>query len=136
MSPVREHDGEIIMVVDDQTPVRNLVQTILKTEGFAVISAGDGQEALELSREYPGKIDLVITDIKMPRMNGTDLAERLKVERPDTRVLLMSGYASGVLQEYAAAADFLRKPFGTKTLLAKVAEFLNGSESRGSIDEI
>jgi two-component system cell cycle sensor histidine kinase/response regulator CckA len=136
MSPVPERNGEIILIVDDQTPVRNLVHSILKNEGFGVLSAADGQEALELSREYPGKIDLVITDIKMPRMSGPDLAEHLKVERPDTRVLLMSGYASGVLQEYATAADFLRKPFATKTLLAKVAEFLNGSESRGAIDEI
>jgi two-component system cell cycle sensor histidine kinase/response regulator CckA len=81
-------------------------------------------------------IDLVITDIKMPRMNGPDLAEHIRLERPDTRVLLMSGYASGVLREYATATDFLEKPFAPKTLLAKVVEFLKGSESQGAINEI
>jgi len=104
-----------ILVVEDETPVRNLVQLLLTRAGYVVISAGDGQEALELSRLYPGKIDLVITDIEMPRMSGSDLAEHIKLERPDTQVLLMSGYASGVLREFATTAHFLRKAVRTES---------------------
>jgi two-component system, cell cycle sensor histidine kinase and response regulator CckA len=136
MSPVPEHAGKIILVVDDDAPVRNLVQSILTQAGYTVISAADGQKALELSRLYPGNIDLLISDIKMPRMSGPDLAEHLRLERPNTHVLLMSGYASGVLGEYAAATDFLEKPFVPKALITKVAEFLESSKSQGVIDEI
>ena len=86
--------------------------------------------------EYPGKIDLVITDIKMPRMSGPDLAEHLKAERPDTHILLMSGHASGVLRENAMTANFLQKPFASKALIDKVVEFLGGSQSHGAIGEV
>src|ERR1043165_1616024 len=67
----------VILVADDEALIRNLVTLLLQQEGYFVLSAADGHEGLELSRKYPGTIDLVITDFKMPRMNGTDLCGHL-----------------------------------------------------------
>jgi CheY-like chemotaxis protein len=123
------HPQHVILVVDDEPVVRKFVRFILVKAGYVVIDAGDGQEALELSRAYSGTIDLVVSDMTMPRMTGPELAERIHYERPNTHVLLMTGYASGMLREYATSQNFLRKPFAPKKLTDKVAELLNRTES-------
>src|ERR1041385_8832710 len=84
-------DQSVILVADDEALVRNLVTLLLQRVGHFVLSAADGHEGLELSRKYPGKIDLLITDVDMPRMNGTDLCGHLMEERPGIKVLVMSG---------------------------------------------
>ena len=81
----------VILVADDEALIRNLVTLLLQHEGYFVLSAADGREGLELSRQYPGTIDLLITDVQMPRMNGTDLCGHLLEERPGIKVLVMSG---------------------------------------------
>jgi CheY-like chemotaxis protein len=81
----------VILVADDNALVRNLVTLMMQREGHLVLSAADGHEGLDLSRQYPGTIDLVITDVQMPRMNGTDLCGHLLEERPGIKVLVMSG---------------------------------------------
>jgi DNA-binding response OmpR family regulator len=75
----------IILVADDEVMIRNLVTILLQQQGYIVLSASDGQEGLELSRKYPGPIDLVITDVEMPRLNGMDLCAHLLQERPTSR---------------------------------------------------
>jgi DNA-binding response OmpR family regulator len=72
----------IILVADDEVMIRNLVTILLQARGYVVLSAADGQEGLELSRKYPGTIDLVITDAEMPRLNGMNLCAHLLEERP------------------------------------------------------
>ena len=81
----------VILVADDEVLIRNLVTLLMQREGYFVLSAADGQEGLELSRKYPGTIDLVITDVQMPRLNGTDLCAHLLEDRPGIKVLVMSG---------------------------------------------
>jgi DNA-binding NtrC family response regulator len=119
------HDQHVVLLVDDDQQVRTFVRTILMQAGHAVISASDGQEALELSRSYRETIDLVLSDITMPRMSGPELAEHIRQERPDTQVLLMSGYVSGAILDYARSHDFIQKPFPPKKIIDHVSELLN-----------
>lgn len=113
-------DNPVILLVDDEEVIRNLVMHMLEEQGFVVHSASDGQEALELSRRHPGTIDLVITDVDMPRLKGTDLCPQLLKERPGIKVILMSGAAkSGIIN-----LPFLPKPFDGEALLARVRAIL------------
>ena len=122
------HPKRVILLAEDEKPVRRLLQTILTKAGHDVIVAADGQEALELSRAYSGSIDLVVSDIVMPRMTGRVLAQIIREERPATRILLMSGHTSGVLHEFATSRNFIRKPFIPKNLLDKITELLDRSD--------
>jgi len=123
----------VVMLVDDEPQMRTLLRTILLQAGYGVISAVDGQEALELSRAYTDNIDLVVSDIVMPRKTGPELAERIRHERPNTNVLLMSGHASGALLEYATSHDFLQKPFAPGRFIERVGESLKRSKSAAAL---
>jgi DNA-binding response OmpR family regulator len=114
----------VILVADDEPLIRNLVTLLLQHEGYFVISAADGHEGLELSRKYPGVIDLLITDINMPRMNGTDLCGHLMEERPGLKMLVMSGADMSEIVSQNANLPFLPKPFDGKTLIARVRAIL------------
>jgi DNA-binding response OmpR family regulator len=114
----------VILVAEDETIIRSLINLVLQRDGHVVLSAGDGQEGLELSRKYPGRIDLVITDVNMPRMNGIDLYGQLIKERPGIKVLVMSGMDIGKIVTQKANALFLPKPFNGETLKAKVCKIL------------
>ena len=124
------HSQRVILLAEDEPGLRGFLRTILMQAGHAVISAVDGQEALELSRTYSGRIDLVVSDVNMPRMTGSDLAEHILHERPATPVLLMSGNASNTLVEYATKHDFLSKPFAPKTFIEEVSRLLNRPKHR------
>ena len=114
----------VILVADDEPLIRNLVTLLMQHEGYFVISAADGHEGLELSRKYPGAIDLVITDVEMPRMNGTDLCGHLMEERPGIKMLVMSGKDISEIIRQNANMPFLPKPFNGETLKAKVRAIL------------
>jgi DNA-binding response OmpR family regulator len=109
----------------------------LQHEGYFVLSAADGYEGLELSRKYPGPIDLVITDVQMPRLNGTDLCALLIKERPGIRVLVMSGADMHEIVSQNANMPFLPKPFDGETLKASVRAILDqpasGSEHMAAL---
>ena len=109
----------IILFADDEAIVRTLMTPMLEEQGFCVLSACDGQEALELSRKHPGRIDLVITDVDMPRLKGTDLCTHLLNERPGIKVIVMSGAAMDDIN-----LPLLHKPFLGETLIAKIREVL------------
>ena len=96
----------------------------MQQEGYFVLSAADGHEGLELSRKYPGAIDLVITDVEMPRMNGTDLCGHLMEERPGIKMLVMSGKDISDIVRQNANMPFLPKPFNGEILKAKVQAIL------------
>jgi DNA-binding response OmpR family regulator len=114
----------VILVADDEVIVRNLVTLLMQREGYLVLTAADGREGLELSRQYPGKIDLVITDVDMPRLNGTDLCAHLLEERPGIKVLVMSGADVNEIVSQNANLPFLPKPFDGETLRARVRAIL------------
>jgi DNA-binding response OmpR family regulator len=117
----------VILVADDEPLIRNLVTLLLQDAGYLVISAADGHEGLELSRQYPGKIDLVVTDVNMPRMNGTDLCGHLREERPGIGILVMSGTDIRKIVRQNANTLFLPKPFDGETLKAKVKAILSSA---------
>jgi two-component system cell cycle sensor histidine kinase/response regulator CckA len=112
----------VILLAEDDELVRNLIQTVLTREGYSILSAQDGEEALLLSRQYSGQIELLLTDVKMPKMDGLQLRDHLLRERPDIKILLISGRLSGQLSD--KTIHFLRKPFLAKTLRAAVKSLL------------
>jgi CheY-like chemotaxis protein len=118
----------VILVAEDEVMVRNLARHVLQAEGHEVLAAADGAEALTLSRDYRGNIDLLITDVVMPRLDGFGLVRQILLERPNLRVLIMSG-TPGDLRSVPAGTPFLQKPFQAAVLRDKVREMLHtGSE--------
>ena len=125
----------VILVAEDDPIVRNLVRSMLSNEGYAVMAANDGQEALEICREHHEPIHLLLTDMRMPRMDGLTLAENVRQLRPDIKVVVMSGEMSSVIREKNAFHAFLRQPFVPPTLLECVQRVLSSSFS-GTCDNL
>ena len=121
------HGSETLLVVEDEEGVRFLVCDCLRMNGYTVLEAGHGEEALRIAGEHAGEISLMLTDVTMPGMNGRELAERMAALRPGMKVLYMSGCAEtvvcrkGVLEP---GAPFLQKPFGPPDLGRKVRDVL------------
>ncbi len=122
-------ERETILLVEDEEAVRSLTAEVLSRQGFEVIDAQDGVEALRVAHSFAGPIHLLLTDIVMPHMNGRDLAEKLIAVRPDTKVLFMSGYTDHAVvhRELSAGAPFLQKPFTPDALARKVRTLLDGA---------
>jgi CheY-like chemotaxis protein len=118
---------ETILVVEDGHAVRNLVCRMLVQNGYRVLEARDGHHALRVCETYPEPIQLVLTDLVMPHLQGADLAERLRRARPDLRILLMSGYANESVAPRLGrdAVAFLPKPFTSVELVEKVRQVLD-----------
>ncbi len=120
--------SQTVLLVEDQDMVQDLVTEILEDEGFKVVSAYNGKEALEVASSYSGSFDLMLTDVIMPEMNGKDLAAKIKELKPELKILFMSGYTGeemrtrGVLEP---GMNFIQKPFTPDSLIAKVVEVLN-----------
>jgi two-component system cell cycle sensor histidine kinase/response regulator CckA len=129
-APVGTSRGtETILVVEDRTEVRDLTGQVLSMHGYQVLAAGDGIEALQICRGYDSPIHLLLTDLVMPDMNGRELAEQLRLQRPEMRVLYMSGYADRPLVKEIMddqGATFLPKPFTVESLVEKVRAVLGG----------
>jgi DNA-binding NtrC family response regulator len=126
-------DGwETVLLVEDEASVRQASRQFLARSGYTVLEASDGEDGLRVSREHRGPIHLMVTDVVMPRMGGPKLAERLSDERPDMKVLFVSGYAENTVMQHGTidvATRFLQKPFSLKTLARKVREVLEATES-------
>jgi PAS domain S-box-containing protein len=119
--------SETILLVDDEEGVRKLVFAILKAHGYEVIEANNGQTALSAYEKNAHKIDMVLTDVVMPQMNGFELAERLAEVRPELKILYMSGYRDNPIGNSPGDSNraFLHKPFTPDTLLHKVRQLLD-----------
>jgi CheY-like chemotaxis protein len=125
-------DGsEVVLLVDDEEAVRSLARRILKAKGYNVLEAGSGEDALERARKHPGRIDLLLTDVVMPGRSGPEIAQVLSRERPDLKVLYVSGYTHddtltrGLLE---SGVSFLQKPFGFEILARRVRDVLDETE--------
>jgi signal transduction histidine kinase len=125
---------EIVLLVEDDNQVRSVAAMTLEMSGYDVLTAANGEEALLFCQRYDGKVDLLLTDLVMPRMSGQELSNRLLKLRPDTRVLYMSGYSEnaiihhGVMEE---GTDFIEKPFSPGALTRKIREVLDEAASAG-----
>jgi PAS domain S-box-containing protein len=120
---------ETVLVVDDDARVREVAERLLTRSGYTVLVAPDGAEAQEIAQRYDGTIDVLVTDVIMPKILGRDLADRLVRARPEIGVLFMSGYAQPVLASRGTldqGVTLLEKPFSEESLLAKVREVLDG----------
>jgi len=120
--------SETVLLVEDEAPVRRIVEEMLTRNGYRVLAAADGLAALEVSRAHDGPIDLVITDVVMPRMNADELAAQLEVERPGIPILFISGYVGDVINRYGVetwSRRLLGKPFVEAELLEKIREILD-----------
>ena len=125
--PTASRRAATILLVEDQAPVRMLAEDVLTEAGHKVLSASNGKAALEKVGNYPETIDLLITDVVMPEMNGPDLVDRLSRSRPGLAVLYISGYTDHALLHRGSIgqdAALLQKPFLPESLLKKVDELL------------
>ena len=119
--------SETILVVEDDVTVRSLVPLMLRQEGYIVLVASDGEEALRMFQNHDGRIDLVITDVIMPKMNGPELADSLTQLKPNLKVLFTSGYTSNIIVHHGVlnpGVAFLEKPLIMETLSRKIRQVL------------
>lgn len=120
---------ETILFVEDEESVRELVGEYLRARGYNVLESPDGVKALAIAEQFAEPIQLLITDVVMPKLSGRELATRLSAARPDLKVLYISGYTDdsvfrhGVLE---GGMSFLQKPFNLKAMAQKVREVLDG----------
>ena len=123
---------ETVLVVEDEPQLRSLASQVLRARGYNVLDAPNGLDAVELAARYLGRIDLLVCDMVMPRMGGTEAARRIRAGRPDLRVLFVSGYTDDVAvrrEVMAGRTAFLAKPFTPNQLGHKVRELLDAAAS-------
>jgi signal transduction histidine kinase/ActR/RegA family two-component response regulator len=119
--------GEIILVVEDEPDILDLIRAMLEKSGYRVLTASTPSQALDLARNHGGSVDLMITDIILPEMNGRDLNRHLASIFPNLKVLFMSGYTADVIAHHGVLEEgvqFIQKPFAMKDLVLKVKEVL------------
>ena len=120
--------SETVLIVEDNDALRKLAKNVLRKYGYEILEAENGEKALNVSETHEGPIHLLLTDVVMPRMSGTDLSEKLRSIRPETRVIYMSGYTAdaivrnGILRQNI---NFIEKPFSLESLAKKVRQVLD-----------
>jgi CheY-like chemotaxis protein len=125
--PLLPCGSETILLTEDDPMVRDFVSGALAQLGYQVLVAASGAEALQVAGEFAGRIDLLLTDVVMPGLNGRQLAELLRTERADLRVLFASGYTQDAIVHQGVLEpnlDFIGKPFSTQNLARKLREVL------------
>lgn len=123
--------SETVLVVEDEHLVRKLMRTILEAHGYFVLDAPGGEEAFHVCRSYLGPIHLLVTDVVMPKMKGTEVADRLRSIYPEMKVLYVSGYTADMIDQHGAfetGIQFLQKPFTPLQLGNRVRELLDSQQ--------
>jgi CheY-like chemotaxis protein len=123
-----ENALETILVVEDEAGIRALVKKILRRQGYTVLEAASGPDAIQVCSLHKGQIDLLVTDVMMPQMTGRELADRLTAVRTGLRVLFVSGYTDDAMMQsgsFPPGTAFLQKPFTLGSLLGKVRDVLD-----------
>jgi two-component system cell cycle sensor histidine kinase/response regulator CckA len=131
-------EGERVLLVEDDAVLQEAIRRMLSKSGFEVFPCAEGTEALNILRRTPGRFDVLLTDVVMPKMLGPELAQLVRNEQPDIRILFMSGYAAGALgptNRLDEGCDLLRKPFGHQQLLSKLREVLAAQSTQTELDE-
>jgi CheY-like chemotaxis protein len=116
----------VVLLVEDEPAVREATERILDRSGYCVLTAATGHDALALAGQ-PGRIDVLLTDVLMPKMQGKELADRIRALRPGIRVLFMSGHTHGLLSDRGILEpgfNLIEKPFSKASLLTKLNEIL------------
>lgn len=124
---------ETVLLTEDEEPVRRLTRTILEMNGYQVLEAASGDEALLIYKQHGGRIDLIITDVVMPKMGGRELAQSLVALSPGVKVLYLSGYTDDAIVRHGLLDQkmaFLQKPFTPDSLLRKMREVLDANSER------
>jgi DNA-binding response OmpR family regulator len=116
-------NGKTILLAEDDQPIRSFVLAMLEKNGYSVMVAVDGQDAIKQARGFEGVIDLLLSDVEMPNMTGIELATQLQIDRPSIRILLMSGLAAGMLL-LNEGWQFLPKPFMSNLLKDRIHHLL------------
>lgn len=122
-----------VLLVEDDAAVRRVIRHMLSDQRHEILEAGSAPEAIEVAAAYPGRIDLLLTDVVMPHSNCDDLVARLQADRPDLKVILISGYSEDVLSQYGvneSRPNFMPKPFTADKLAAKISEVLGNRQCR------
>jgi len=128
-------DGSVILVVEDEEVLREFASLILRKNGFQVLTASDGLEALKLVEQRNSSVDLVFTDMVMPKVGGADLCRKLSKLNPDVPVIFTSGYPRSILVESGLednGLEFLQKPYTTQALVEKIREVLNSRRTKSN----
>jgi len=126
VAPMTE-DQETVLLVEDESMIRGLLQEVLRKSGFTVLTANSGDEAIRICDRYSGTIHLMLTDVVMPRMSGCELVGRLAPSRPEMKILYMSGYAKDATVHHvtmASNAEMIEKPFSASYLVSRVQAVL------------
>jgi PAS domain S-box-containing protein len=121
-------DGETVLVVEDEAAVREVIRRILARNGYQVITAANGRDAVEVAASHPGSIDVLVTAVVMPQMPGKEAAEQIRARYPAVKVLFMSGYTAGALDSAGvleADVNLIEKPFTEASLLARLREVIS-----------
>jgi two-component system cell cycle sensor histidine kinase/response regulator CckA len=120
--------AQTILVVEDEESVRKLIQMVLERDGYSVLAVEQGGEAIALSEDADRHIDLLVADLNLPDMSGRELAQRVRINRPEMKLLYMSGYGDSAVAEWGIVPQgtiFLAKPFTPSALATKVRELLD-----------
>ena len=118
---------ETVLLAEDDATIRRMIQLTMESEGYTILAATDGQEAIEISSSYEGDIHLLLTDVIMPKMNGQELANTMLQSRPEMEVIFMSGYTDDAISHHGVlepGVHFIQKPITPSILAKKLREVL------------
>jgi CheY-like chemotaxis protein len=127
--------SETILLVEDEQTVRELAAEMLREQGYQVLVAKDGFEALGLAGRLNGNLNLLVTDVIMPKMNGKELADKIAEAHPNLKILFVSGYTDEMIARHGvleAGVEFIQKPFSSANLANKVYQLIKGPGSNGA----
>jgi len=119
---------EIIMLVEDEQMLLELLKSVLEEEGYPVVTAANGEEAVEIFRQIKNEIGLVLTDMGLPKLGGWEMFEKLRVIDPDVKVILASGFVDQEMRTdmiNRGAKDFVQKPYVPNAILKRIREVLD-----------